>query len=293
MAPSSKSSPQVVDVPDVPASKKKGKNYAVNPRSAYNIYSMENRDRIVKENEAALKDVPHSKKFTIIVSKIAQEFKKLSPEELKIWKDKAAEDVLRFEADLERGLLSKGGRGTKRSAPGEDAPPPPKSTKVVKANPFLFFTKVNMAKVKAEDPTIKHVELMRKLSGRWKAMSEEEKKVYADMAKEARGEFVKALEEEKMAKFGSAGPAPKKPVTPFFQFCDENRARVVAENPELKNKPGSVSTAKLATIWNGMSLEEKQSYVDKSNEARRLFVIEMDEYVKRRRLADGVDDDEP
>lgn len=259
--------------------------YALNPRSAYIFFCQANRDRIIEENGFKTND------FGPICRKIAEAFKALQPDDRKIWEERVEEDKVRYEEDLQKGLLPKG----KRLAEGEA--PPAKKPKVVKANPFLFFIKDNMARVKAEeDPEVPKNDqkaLMGKLSRIYKALSAEEKDVYVTKAKVARGVFVKAKEEENAQKLGSLGPAPKKPPSPFFRFWTENRKKVIEVCPELKGKAGSVITSKMASIWNLMSLEEKQPYVEASNEARALFVLELDNYAQRRRIVDGMDEDLP
>lgn len=260
--------------------------YARNPRSAYNLFSMANRDRIIEENGFGNSD------FGETCKKLGEDFKKLKGDGLTFWQERAKEDKIRWQNDLESGLLSK---GIKRHADGEE--PPAKRQKAVKANPYLYFTKENMGRVKAEnDPEVpknNHRALMTKLARLWKELPAEEKETYKAKAVAARDEYRKVRDEAKAKQFGALGPAPKKPPTPFFGFATENRKTVVEACKELQGKPGNIITAKMASIWNLMTLEEKQPYVTASNEARQAFVLEMDNYTRRRAIADGMDEDLP
>ena len=62
---------------------------------------------------------------------------------------------------------------------------------------------------------------------------------------------------------------PKKPLSGYMRFCNDNREKVKKENPELKGGPQMIK--ELSSMWNSLNEDEKGNYAPKFRE-------EMDEY---------------
>ncbi|XP_034942236.1 non-histone protein 10 [Chelonus insularis] len=75
--------------------------------------------------------------------------------------------------------------------------------------------------------------------------------------------------------------APKRPANPFFQFCQEQRPRVMerlAGEPEPSKQE---LTRQLATTWKSLSSEDKKVYYDMYERSKEKYVVEMQKYHKK------------
>ncbi|XP_058806354.1 uncharacterized protein LOC131672869 [Phymastichus coffea] len=75
--------------------------------------------------------------------------------------------------------------------------------------------------------------------------------------------------------------APKRPANPFFQFCQEQRPRVMerlAGEPEPSKQE---LTRQLATTWKSLSSEDKKVYYDMYERSKEKYVAEMQVYNKK------------
>ncbi|XP_043289255.1 high mobility group B protein 6 [Venturia canescens] len=98
---------------------------------------------------------------------------------------------------------------------------------------------------------------------------------------------IQAVKEEKpkkgaKRKSGKADPnAPKRPANPFFQFCQEQRPRVMerlAGEPEPSKQE---LTRQLATTWKSLTSEDKKVYYDMYERSKEKYVAEMQIYNKK------------
>ncbi|XP_008551517.1 uncharacterized protein LOC130672233 [Microplitis mediator] len=75
--------------------------------------------------------------------------------------------------------------------------------------------------------------------------------------------------------------APKRPANPFFQFCQEQRPRVMerlAGEPEPSKQE---LTRQLATTWKSLTSEDKKVYYDMYERSKEKYVAEMQKYNKK------------
>ncbi|KAH0560182.1 non-histone protein 10 [Cotesia glomerata] len=75
--------------------------------------------------------------------------------------------------------------------------------------------------------------------------------------------------------------APKRPANPFFQFCQEQRPRVMerlAGEPEPSKQE---LTRQLATTWKSLTSEDKKVYYDMYERSKEKYVVEMQKYNKK------------
>lgn len=88
--------------------------------------------------------------------------------------------------------------------------------------------------------------------------------------------------------------APKRPLGGYFFYFKEHNARIREENPEFIQK---AIVAKIAKDWKQLSEEEKQPYIEKSNEDKLRYMREKEAYDRKIReecleKAANQDDDE-
>ena len=138
---------------------------------------------------------------------------------------------------------------------------------------YLYFCKEKRAEVKEENPNMKATEITSELGRLWHEVKEtEEVEQYNELAKADRArynaEVPKEEKEEKPKKKKKAQVesddgenkeekpkkkrvtkkgGPKRPKSAYLYFCEEKRAEVKEENPEMK--PTEV-TSELGRLWN-------------------------------------------
>jgi hypothetical protein len=94
----------------------------------------------------------------------------------------------------------------------------------------------------------------------------------------------------KKAKAKKDPNAPKKPLTSFMLFSNENRSRIQKENPSMTF--GELGK-KIGELFRGLSSSEKQKYEDMSKKAKEQYKKQMQEYENKQKAKDdGVDDDD-
>ena len=77
--------------------------------------------------------------------------------------------------------------------------------------------------------------------------------------------------------------APKQPLGPFLVFCQEVRAKVQAEFPNLSQREVA---KKLGEKWE--ALGNKQDYLERAKEERRMYTQALAEYeAKKEGVASG------
>jgi len=93
---------------------------------------------------------------------------------------------------------------------------------------------------------------MKDISAKWNALSDAQKKPYTDKAAAEKSK----LDAEKKAKEEGV---IKRPASAYMLFANDNRAKVVKENPGLKV---TEVASKLGVLWKNLSEGEKKKYED-------------------------------
>lgn len=119
----------------------------------------------------------------------------LTPEEKATWDARAAQDKARYDAEISsyvpppghdaRGVMIEDHRPRKRTKRAPKDPAAPKRA----SGAYVFFTNEMRAIVMKEYPGVKFVEMGRILGERWRALDQEEKKRYEDMATQDKMRF--------------------------------------------------------------------------------------------------------
>lgn len=116
-------------------------------------------------------------------------------------------------------------------------------------NAYMMFVKEERPNIARQYPVLAPKEIMRILSSRWKAMSEQEKKPYKD-----------AFTEKMRIYNAPLAKLPKKPPGIFGLFVKENYSTAETVNPGAKVSDVMIE---LSREWNGLSDTEKEEWFQK------------------------------
>ena len=140
----------------------------------------------------------------------------------------------------------------------------------------MLFCQADRNYVKAEHPEWGVPEIAKELGKRWAEMIPEDKEHYQKKADEAKKKYDEDLAAYKKENGLEEDPnMPKKPLTAYITWSQDNRDKVKAELPEL-----SVTEVvkELGKRWKELSPEDKQQYQQKAEEARKKYDEDMTAY---------------
>ncbi|XP_064482042.1 high mobility group protein B1-like [Ornithodoros turicata] len=132
---------------------------------------------------------------------------------------------------------------------------------------YAFFVQTCREEHKKKHPgeSVVFKEFSKKCAERWKTMNEGEKKRFQQLADKDKKRFESEMAGYTPAK-GDKGKkrkrtkdpnAPKRPLSAFFWFCNDERPKVREENPD--NSVGEVAK-ELGRRWNDVSDDTKSKY---------------------------------
>lgn len=133
----------------------------------------------------------------------------------------------------------------------KDEPKKPKS-------PYICFCSEMRSKVLEDEPDLDNKKIMSRLGELWKALSDDEKVKWNDIAAEDKKRYEDEFEQflkdhpEEVKK-----PAIKKPLTAYVIFCNEKRSDVTKKNPDLGPKE---IMSKLGQLWKSESEDAKKKW---------------------------------
>jgi len=160
---------------------------------------------------------------------------------------------------------------------------------------------------KLANPDIKGPAVVKALGEKWAKMTDEEKQPWNDSAKAAKEEYdrqmeiyrqtddfaahqdaLKAHKAQARTRSGSTpkpkdASAPKRPMSAYFIWLNENRASIKAANPGLP-PPKIVKLG--GEKWAAMTKEEKQPFDDKAAEAKKAYEAALATYRQSQAYAD-------
>jgi len=145
-------------------------------------------------------------------------------------------------------------------------------------------------KNKHPDENVVFSEFSRKCADRWKPMSEKEKKRFQDMADRDKNRYESEMQhyvppagEKGRGKKRTKDPnAPKRSLSAFFWFSNDERARIKSLNPEYRI--GDVAK-ELGRLWAQIDPSVKQKYEAMSERDKARYEREMSAYKNRGRAA--------
>mmetsp|Transcript_3130 Transcript_3130/g.9594 ORF Transcript_3130/g.9594 Transcript_3130/m.9594 type:complete len:200 (+) Transcript_3130:143-742(+) len=143
--------------------------------------------------------------------------------------------------------------------------------------PFMYFSKVRRPQVTEENPNIKFAEVGKRLGEEWKALDEEARKPYIELAEQDKERHKKEMANyEPSAEFSGTKRRdpnrPKRAISAYLCFCREYRESVKAEFPD---KQMTDIQKVLGERWNQTTDEEKIPFNQQAQADRRRYDDEM------------------
>lgn len=155
---------------------------------------------------------------------------------------------------------------------------------------YMFFANAKRKELMAENPKKTVGELGKELGALWKNLSEDDKKPYAKQAVKDKSRYEEEMKSyqppepesgadsdtEKKGKKRKKDPnAPKRALSAYMLFCNDKRAEVKEENPNIENKE---IMKVLAERWKELSGEDKKEFDEKANEEKERYKKAMEKY---------------
>ncbi|KAF5102868.1 hypothetical protein D0Z00_000126 [Geotrichum galactomycetum] len=137
---------------------------------------------------------------------------------------------------------------------------------------YSFFLK-EYAK---ENNITKVTELGRAVGAAWKAMSPQERAKYEQLDREDKVRYER--ERDIYLKNKEATAPPKRSSPPYLYFFNENRAKILTENPGISF---SEVAKRAGAQWKALSDSEKQPFVDISKEAKIKYRQELEAFKQK------------
>ncbi len=272
---------------------KKPKDAPKNVRSAYMFFCQETRGSI-KEQFPTLA----SKEITVKLGEMWQQVK--DTEEAKKFHELSSADKNRYKEEMENyvpsdteSVVTEKGKKTRAKKP-KDAPKNVRSA-------YMFFCQETRGRVKEEFPTLASKEITVKLGEMWQQVKDtEEAKKFHELSSADKNRYKEEMENyvpsdsdsesvisdnsDKSAK--STKPkkprtkkpkdAPKSARSAYIFFCQEMRAKVKEEFPDIES---SLITTKLGEMWKEIKeTDDAKKYVELSNNDKIRYKEELEKY---------------
>jgi len=258
---------------------KKDKNAPKGAKSAYILFCADERPK-VKEEEPGM----DSKKIASELGKRWKELKDDDEEKVKKYQKMAEEDKVRFQKEMENyvpGEVEESKEKKTRKKKDKNAPKGSKSA-------YIIFCTEERPQVKEDIPNISAKEVLAELGKRWKALKDEDKIKYQEMADEDKVRFKAEMEnyvpgevedtKEKTRKKKDKN-APKGARSAYILFCSDERAQVKEDIPDISAKDVLVELGKR---WKALKDDDEDRYNEyqkMADEDKVRFKTEMESYV--------------
>jgi hypothetical protein len=187
--------------------------------SAYLLYQNAMREQFKRENPGMT--------FGQLAKYTSHMYKNLTPDEKATWDSRAAQDKARYDAELAtyvappghdaKGVMIEDHRPRKKNKRGLKDPAAPKRA----SGAYVFFTNQERPQIHKEFPGIKFTEMGRVLGERWRALDNDEKKPFEDMANEDKLRFQMEMQQYSATQ-AAMNPSPGQVPTFHYQVQDHN-----------------------------------------------------------------------
>ena len=147
---------------------------------------------------------------------------------------------------------------------------------------YILFCVDQREKLKTQDQSLSATEITSKLGSMWKSLSEKEKAKYEALSKKDKAryendmssytpsaEFVEEKQSSQKSKKDRTGP--KRPLSSYMYYCQDNREIVKSQNPNMNGKE---ITTELGKLWKQLSDEQKVPYEAKATADKSRFESE-------------------
>lgn len=167
---------------------------------------------------------------------------------------------------------------------------------------YMFFCKANREKVKREHPGIDVRQILSELGRRWGNLSDNEKKVYEQMAAEDKVRFEREkniflqshdslfneiAEKRKKRKKKKDPNAPKKNRSSYILFVNDHRIKAIEQLPADAKQTEIMSL--VATMWREAPEEIKAKYAQMAEMEKADYMRRLDAYNASREAGLGMD----
>jgi len=156
---------------------------------------------------------------------------------------------------------------------------------------YMWFCQEQREKIKVEMPDLSAKEVLSELGKRWKALEENDKVQYNNLAKDDRERFEKEKEVflrthvslyvddgSKSTKRKKKDPnAPKRPRSAYILFVNDYRPKVVEETKDEQIKQTEIMS-RVAKLWKEAGAEEKEKYYQHAQEEKEKYAIALANY---------------
>ena len=142
---------------------------------------------------------------------------------------------------------------------------------------YIFFTQEKTPKYKKLFPNLLLKEIFKLIGKDWKKLTQKEKDKYYELEKKSKETFNKNKEKVKYF-YKPKKIEIKKPVrnrTAFMIFLHENKNKIDKNNC-------IVSLKNIGKLWKTLNEDEKNIYIQKSEEDKKRYKDELVEYLKKK-----------
>ena len=125
---------------------------------------------------------------------------------------------------------------------------------------YIIFCNEQREKLKRENSSLSATEMTKHFGQLWKSLSEGDKKRYEEISQKDKERYQREMKEyapEDKHEKSNKKVTPKRPLSSYMLFCQENRTQIKAQNPGFS---GAQITSLLAKQWKELSVEEKSRY---------------------------------
>ena len=138
---------------------------------------------------------------------------------------------------------------------------------------YLFFCSSERSSMKKKYPELTNKEITKKLGEKWTSIKDDEDKIkiYKDMAMEDKERFEKEKAEMNIDGDGETKTKKtgvKKNKSAYIFFCDEERARIKEENPEM---PAKEVMKELGRRWKALDSDEVDKFKQMAEEDKERY----------------------
>jgi high mobility group protein B2 len=262
---------------------KKDKNAPKGAKSAYILFCADERPK-VKEEEPGM----DAKKIASELGKRWKELKDDDEEKVKEYQKMAEEDKVRFQKEMENyvpGEVEETKEKKTRKKKDKNAPKGSKSA-------YIIFCTEERPQVKEDIPNISAKEVLAELGKRWKALKDEDKIKYQEMADEDKVRFKAEMENyvpgevedtKEKVKRKKDKNAPKGARSAYILFCADERDQIKEDMPDINAKD---VLAELGKRWKEFKENGEKNgddkyfeYQDMAEKDKVRFKNEMENYV--------------
>lgn len=147
---------------------------------------------------------------------------------------------------------------------------------------FMFYSNDVRATVKAERPDLTFLNIASEIGARWKQLNDKQKKKYEAMALKDKQRYENEKEGYtpdpaflKQGKKKKDPNAPKRALSAYLYFCNDNRASCQKKNPNAKI---TEIASLLAVQWKACPDKKRAIYNKQAEDDKARYLAEMEAY---------------